>query len=372
MAEQELIRSPFKFLDPYVLEDKEIFLGRAKEVTELEERIGASRLSLVYGKMGVGKTSLIRCGLADRFSESRWFELYIRRGENMMRSVQQAIYSEVEKDEFFEGEETSLIGGIEALYLYHFRPIYLVFDQLEELFIQGGEEKPEQLKADQQAFFFFLADLLQTDLKCNVILVIQEEYLARLSTFEAVVQELFANRYRVEGMRRPQLKQVIEGTLQYYGIEWDSENTIDLILNNISEPGEQDPELSDLQVYLDRLYQKDRATHSGPILFNAGLVKEVGAFADVMGEFLEEQIRRIDQVVGQQGITEKVLIQLMSEEQTKRVVYMDWLFEKLVKEEVTEEMVRRCIQELEKSRLVVGIEEWEKRGVSDETGGIEA
>ena len=74
------VQSPFKFLDAYNKEDKDIFFGRDEEVEQLYELVFQSNLTLVYGQSGTGKTSLVQCGLANRFAASDWFNVYIRRG----------------------------------------------------------------------------------------------------------------------------------------------------------------------------------------------------------------------------------------------------------------------------------------------------
>ena len=69
--------SPFKFLDPYARSDKAVFFGRDAEVEELYRLVFQTNLVLVYGTSGTGKTSLIQCGLANRFQPSDWFELFV-------------------------------------------------------------------------------------------------------------------------------------------------------------------------------------------------------------------------------------------------------------------------------------------------------
>ncbi len=66
-------REPFKFLDAYTKEDGDIFFGRDAEAEELHPRVFQSRLLLVYGPSGTGKTSLIQCGLGSQFDEADWF-----------------------------------------------------------------------------------------------------------------------------------------------------------------------------------------------------------------------------------------------------------------------------------------------------------
>ncbi|MCB0583277.1 MAG: ATP-binding protein, partial [Phaeodactylibacter sp.] len=81
------LNSPFKFLDAYGKEDKDIFFGRDDEVEQLYELVFQSNLTLVYGQSGTGKTSLVQCGLANRFAQSDWFNVYIRRNEDINQSM---------------------------------------------------------------------------------------------------------------------------------------------------------------------------------------------------------------------------------------------------------------------------------------------
>ena len=81
------IRPPFKFLDPYTQADRDIFFGRDRETDELYSRLLASGLLLVYGVSGSGKTSLVQCGLANKFEAADCLPITVRRGANMLASL---------------------------------------------------------------------------------------------------------------------------------------------------------------------------------------------------------------------------------------------------------------------------------------------
>ena len=66
------MNSPFKFLDAYSKDDKNIFFGREKETEEIYEKLFKSNLLLIYGASGTGKTSILNCGIANSFQESDW------------------------------------------------------------------------------------------------------------------------------------------------------------------------------------------------------------------------------------------------------------------------------------------------------------
>jgi len=84
-------KSPFKFLDAYTKEDKDIFFGRDSETEELYQKVFDSKLLLVCGVSGTGKSSLIQCGLANKFEDSDWLPINIRRGSDINSSLRSAI-----------------------------------------------------------------------------------------------------------------------------------------------------------------------------------------------------------------------------------------------------------------------------------------
>ena len=145
------MKSPFKFLDSFTKEDKNIFFGRDQETEELYQKVFESKLLLVYGVSGTGKSSLIQCGLANKFQESDWLPISIRRGadinESLTNSILKAGDSPLEKGargiDDKSVKKPSLKKNLRNLYLDNFKPIYLIFDQFEELFIFGSKTEKE-------------------------------------------------------------------------------------------------------------------------------------------------------------------------------------------------------------------------------------
>ena len=176
-------RNPFKFLDAYEAEDRDIFFGREKEVQQLYSRLSYNDILLVYGVSGCGKTSLLKCGLATRFMEelpdgammSNWLPVFVRRGENIkvstIRQLQRNLPEEMKRE---PAKDLQVLT--EQLFLAYRRDIHIIFDQLEELFIFGNEQERED--------FTQMLLALQQAGHCKVILSIREEYLAHLSELE--------------------------------------------------------------------------------------------------------------------------------------------------------------------------------------------
>lgn len=265
-------KSPFKFLDPYTKKDKDIFFGRNREIDQLYKMVFESNLILVYGESGTGKTSLIQCGLANRFLSTDWKDIFIRRQGDINRSLWAALEKNAKPtplppypsfEEAMEKEEPHpLIGAVESVFLDHFKPIFLIFDQFEELFtIKAGEYKPEKRKKEHEAFIHAIAQLLKAKLQCKVILIMREEYLAQLYSFEEVIPSLFDKRIRIERMTTDQIKNVLKNTLTSDSPQikgkvklLNPEETINEIVEKITDERGR-IQLPFLQIYLHHLYQ---------------------------------------------------------------------------------------------------------------------
>lgn len=358
MSKTEVIRSPFKFLDPYGKEDRHLFFGRDREIEQLYERIQSAKLLLVYGASGTGKTSLINCGLTNRFGDTDWNPLFIRRGEDLTI----ATLSEIRKQLKVKGKKlpagSTLEEGVTQLFWTRYIPVYLIFDQFEELFIQGDPE------TEQKLFFEQLSQLLQSETFCRVILVLREEYLAWLSHFELVIPELFDNRLRIEKMGERQLLQVIEGTLgaQEFAIELPQpEGVAHQIINNISDE-RREVDLTDLQVYLDHLYRR-ASENNGRRIFDIQLAEDAGEMKNVLSEFLDEQLEGIEKKLKEEfkiedprGLPLDILFTLVTDEMTKRTLDREQILNRLDQlppdRHITPRILDYCLTEFNRLRLL--------------------
>ncbi len=169
------MNSPFKFLDSYTLADRSIFFGRDQEITELYRRVFESKILLVYGISGTGKSSLVNCGLASRFDESDWLPVNVRRGSNIIDSLNDAFNKQALTP---LKKSQSISEKLQSIYLDHFKPVYLLFDQFEELFIFGSQEEKSE-------FIKIVKEISESETQCRIIFIIREEFLAGMTEFES-------------------------------------------------------------------------------------------------------------------------------------------------------------------------------------------
>ncbi|MBN2631993.1 MAG: ATP-binding protein, partial [Bacteroidales bacterium] len=234
------MNSPFKFLDSYTKDDREIFFGREREIEELYHRVFESKIMLVYGVSGTGKSSLIHCGLANKFQETDWLPIVIRRGGNIIESMAAGIRSASLTEQQNECKSPAdFKKGVRSLYLDHYKPVFFIFDQFEEIFIFGDRE-------ERRTFIHIVKLLTESDLQCRMIFVMREEYMAGVTEFEKFIPTFFSNRVRIEKMSHRNAVEAIKGPCKVFNISLE-EGFAESLLEKLS-PGGTDVELTYLQV----------------------------------------------------------------------------------------------------------------------------
>ncbi|GEM_PF-6110382 len=311
------MKNPIKFLNPYTKEDKDIFFGRNEETEKIYEKSRAAKLLLIYGLSGTGKTSIVQCGLANRYADDEWFPLYVRRGNNFIKSLRNAIIS---KADTLISTNAPIIEALNSLYIDYFLPITIILDQFEELFISSKDEEYDE-------FINFLSEISKSTLNVKIILILREEYLACIDDFEAVVPNIYDHRIRLERMRKNVLFNVISNIIEKGDIYVEKkEYIVNKIISNLSdEKGNVD--LPYLQVYLDRL-MSNATKKDGICIFDGLLLERIGELKDVLGRFLEEQVKVIEKNIGEKGTVWAVLKNLITSEGTRASATLQELREK--------------------------------------------
>ena len=346
------MNSPFKFLDAYDKSDASRFFGRDRETAQLHNAVFASNLTLLYGASGTGKTSLINCGLANKFYDTDWLPLFIRRGANLNDSLDFALKNALSTA--IQNDILSLADRVQLLYRKNYRPVFLIFDQFEELFILG---KP----AEAAAFYSAVEELLSAPMPPKIIFSIREEWIAYLNEFEKTIPYLFENRLRVEKMDDRNLFKVVGGTLRAAKIDIvDPSVTIRKILDNIRDRRDG-VDLTNLQVYLDRVFRKanDRATPTDGVKFDPSVVDAVGAMQNVISAFLDEQFTAVETELTRRGVRQpkglplEILFTMISDDGTKKPVDLAAILDGLPRNvAMSEADVNYCLDEFKRIRIL--------------------
>lgn len=333
--------SPFKLFEPYGPGDKEIYFGRDAEIFALYHLLQQTRLLLIYGASGTGKTSLINAGLPKAYKMTSWFCISVRRRDDINASFRQELARQLGLDEPVSDLNTAL----QELYESRWIPIHLVFDQFEEVFTLGKDD-------ERRIFFQDLQSLLASNLPCKILISMREEYIGYLYDYERIVPTIFEKRFRVEPIKDSAVEGIITQMCKLHGIEMEVEeveesatnmpSTAQQIMLQLKE-GKQAVHLPYLQVYLHYLYRHAMDTLGKP-LFNAEGIAAVGQLGNVLRGFiltrLEETQHYLTKLKAPDGLAQHLLDEFATDEGTKRSCKRSELVQSL---EVPEAMVNSAL-----------------------------
>lgn len=282
------MKSPFKFLDSYTKDDREIFFGREKEINELYRRLFESKVLLVYGESGTGKSSLINCGLLNKISDTEYLPIHIRRSDNMLESLTETIEFLLKKPLTHQLLTALLFKkALREISVDAGKKLLFIFDQFEELFIFGSRE-------ERQSLIQVLKVLVESDIDCRFIFIVREEYFSNVAEFEKHIPNFLSNRLRVEKMDRANTIAAIKGSCSVNEIQVE-EGFAESLLKKLN-PDSPGIELTCLQIFLDRIFnlaiydeKDDKSSQKAP-LFTISLIEKTGDVSDLLGTFMDDQI----------------------------------------------------------------------------------
>jgi hypothetical protein len=105
-------KNPFKGLYSYEEKDRDIFCGRDREANELFRLVKLNILTVVFGKSGIGKTSLLNAGLFPRLRKAYFLPVPIRLdypppSKTLLPQMVQRIQKELAVNKIMEMEKTA-------------------------------------------------------------------------------------------------------------------------------------------------------------------------------------------------------------------------------------------------------------------------
>lgn len=332
--------NPFKLFDSYNADEKEVFFGRDTEIQSLYHLLQQTRLVLIYGASGIGKTSLIQAGLPKVYKLTDWYGISVRRRDDINESLKNELNNQLKQlEESVDEEKKTTIGeSINSIYKNRWIPVYLVFDQFEEIFTIGNHE-------ERVLFFSQLQQLLEEPLPCKILLSMREEYIGHLYEYEATVPALFDKRFRVEAMKDGTVRLVVQKMIKPYVDEKEEVST--LIFDRIKDKETKQPVyLPYMQVYLYYLYKESKGSFTKESIGNVVL-------DNVLKEFIETIIKEAQNQFNEWRLPNTFSIDLLDEfataEGTKQAGKVAELASKL---SVAKEDVKKSLQYFTERKLL--------------------
>jgi WD40 repeat protein len=273
---------PWPGLLPFRVADKERFFGRSVQTEALVRLVLRERLTVLFGKSGLGKTSLLQAGLVPRLTGREVFPVLLRLDWHDPASPSFQVRRSLEKQAAEAGVEMPPARPEETLWeIFHrteehfwshdlkiLTPL-LIFDQFEEIFTHGAR-RPEEVRE----FIRQLGDLLEGRIpeevrqrgnrdpevseefdynrhNYKILLSLREDYLASLEELAGEIRSITLHRFH---LRRMNGNDALEAVLEPGRHLLDDEVARKIVLyvagDDEAAPGapEEPADLSDLKV----------------------------------------------------------------------------------------------------------------------------
>jgi WD40 repeat protein len=320
--------SPYKGLAPFGESDVDasLFFGRERESKVIAANVMASRFTVLYGPLGVGKSSVLRAGVVRRLRAVAPDATVVVHdswagdsADGLLGAVTGALGAGAPSPGVRLGDAlTELAAGAAG-------DLYLVLDQFEEVFVYPG--------ADELAAS--LAEVVtRPGLRADVLIALREDSLAELDVFTGRIPNVFGNYLALDRLDRAAARAAVTGPIARFNelsgeppVEIE-DDLVEAVLDQVEvgrvamggENGDAAPavgagriEAPYLQLVLERLWQAERS--QGSSVLRLETLYELGGAEAIVRSHLDEAVRGLGP--GQQDLAARVFNHLVTPSGTK-------------------------------------------------------
>jgi hypothetical protein len=278
-----IYKCPYKGLAPYTTEDAKYFFGRDEERRVISDNLRASRLTLLYGESGVGKSSVLNAGVTPQLREDRDYSVVVfpQPGggrdswrddpiESLRRVIGENLSLCLPAQESTQPQPSDLTALVRQFGTLLNRTLLVILDQFEEYFQYHPKEVGEGTLADE------LPRLLYGErVPVNFLIAIREDELASLDRFKRTIPNMFDNYLRVGYLTQAGAREAILKPVETYSKEVKrAQAMFHSIFNSVGanqpyrglkvstalamkDPLSQDPRTRDLKTLLGSIFNDD-------------------------------------------------------------------------------------------------------------------
>ncbi|MHB2148122.1 nSTAND1 domain-containing NTPase [Calditrichota bacterium LG25] len=334
----ESFTRPYKFLDYFKEEDQHLFFGREKEIDLLFSKILAHRSFILYGKSGVGKSSLIRAGLAPAFKNSGFPTFIIRSFHDPADQLLQSFNNLTGEtnDSLQQIDWQTLLTKIKRRLKKSF--IIFFFDQFEDFFLLLKEK-------DRQALVNVFSKMLNDEqINIRLVFVLREDLLAEMSYFKPLLPEIFHHEYRLLKLDREQAVKAILEPARAVGCPFEPE-LAERILKDLAN-GDQPIDPPQLQIVCDALYDARDAQHG----ITLQKYETMGGAAQILENYMTRVLHRFDGA--KLHLAREILKLLISFNGQRLVVPVEQIISRFASSDHPAQEIHALINELSDARLI--------------------
>ena len=279
LPHQKLPPQPFRYLRWYGAEHADVFFGRSNKLREFFQQITNSdgpSVALIYGRSGVGKSSLLEAGALPRLSLGH--EVRVQRRETG-RSLEQTL-----DDQFSSAMAAVVKNG---------KPAIIVLDQIEEVFTNSRLDGDAEIVALCQ----YLRRKIDDEVRpFKVVLGFRSEWLANIRARLNDARINFSELY-LERLTRDEIEEIVRGVASTkrlrssYGVSVDDDLPRRIADDLLADP--LSPVTPVLSIILTRLWAEAKTRRGGDQRLSRQVYDERMRSKSDLDQFLTQQLAEV-------------------------------------------------------------------------------
>jgi tetratricopeptide (TPR) repeat protein len=320
--------TPYKGLTPYEEEDARFFFGRDQDREIIIANLIASRLTVLYGASGVGKSSVLSAGVAHhlrRLAQQNLEEYGIPEFAvavfkdwtkdpvaDLTAKIEEAVKQTVGGQAFEQLlRRDSLVQTIQAGCERLGGDLLIVLDQFEEYFLYHTGEDGEDAFAVE-----FSRAVNMPGLRVNFLISIREDALSKLDYFKGRILKPFNNRLELKHLNRLAAREAIKKPIEEYNLRFTNEEEKYSIEPKLVEEilNQRTPiETPYLQLVMERLWEEEKK--EGSRVLRLETLKRLKGLKSIIKEHVGDAMDMLGP--SEQGIAERIFDYLVTPSGTK-------------------------------------------------------
>ncbi len=298
--------------------DALLFFGREREREAIVANVLAGRLTVLYGPSGVGKSSLLRAGVAQQLRtlggavvvHDAWVDDPVGALAESVRTACPGL-----------GPTAGLVDTVAAA-AQAAGEVRLLLDQFEEYFLYHGAGDP---------LGEALPELLgRRGARVSVLLALRDDALSELDAFAGRTPYVFENLLRLDRLDRSSARLAIVGPLERYGELTEGDysadpDLVEAVLDEVREgrvdfsgvpegpPSSEHVEAPFLQLVLERLWADEQV--SGSSVLRLETLRRLGGAETIVREHVQGALGRL--TAPEKDVAARIVRQLVTPSGTK-------------------------------------------------------
>lgn len=296
-ADNESRESPFKSLEFFVETDESHFAGRSQEISAVVTGILSNDTFVLYGRSGLGKTSLLLAGIFPQLKRLGYDPQYLRLLDAPVMNLRaHLLRGSPHRDVVMAVREAE-------------KPIILALDQFEEFFIRL-RERPNERKEFSETLGRLIA---QCRGKLRIVFGIREDHYTEIEDFRTDIPNIAMSGFRLMPLTAYGAREAILLPVEQARVDYE-ERLINRLVDELAKCA-FDPLL--LQIICTEVWRRAQS-RPGPLQLKASDFDEIGGVNGIFRQYVEGVGESAS--IEQQLLVRTILDTLTTAEHTKRTV----------------------------------------------------